>query len=128
LNVFVSYTRRDGLVTNDMLHALHGRLSSLCRPFVHAVEQPRLRFQQLAVIRALLRSRLLILIESPAVTLSPWVRFELFMASILRMPVVRLSVNELAAGVSSTALTDAPAHARASASLSKLLHTAGVKP
>jgi len=96
MNLFVSYTRRDGLVTNNLLQGLHVYLCSICTPFIHAIEEPKLVWQQSSVICALLCSHAILLIESPGIKQSPWVRLELFIARILLLPIIRLDVSDLA--------------------------------
>jgi hypothetical protein len=93
--VFVSYTQRDGVVTFEMLNKLNSNLQALCVPFIHAVES-KPKSAQIDVIKRLLSSHLLILIVSPKVDNSPWVRFELFLAKIKLMPVIKLSASDVA--------------------------------
>jgi hypothetical protein len=93
-HIFVSYTRRDGEVTLEMLSVLRGKLQSLCTPFIHAVEKEQ-KHTQLNVIKRLLTSHLLILIVSPSVYKSPWVRFELLLAKLKLMPVIKLSASDI---------------------------------
>jgi hypothetical protein len=93
----VSYTRRDGMVTDEMLRGLHAALTRVSQPFIHAVEEPRLRHQQLAVVAALIRSSVVVLVVSPFCHLSPWVRFELGLAKLLRRRIIRVRVTELVA-------------------------------
>lgn len=95
MNVFVSYTRRDGIVTMSILERFHTLLSSTCTPFIHAVAEPNLKHQQLAVLGALARCHAIILIISPGVFRSPWVRLELALGKLLRRPIFRLDVSEL---------------------------------
>ena len=97
MRVFVSYTRRDGMVTEEMLRGLHTALARVCEPFIHMVEQPRLRHQQLAVVAAIIRCSVVVLVVSPFCHRSPWVRFELALAKLLRRRVIRVSFTELAA-------------------------------
>ncbi|MDD2776945.1 MAG: hypothetical protein PHU06_13395 [Gallionella sp.] len=97
MNVFVSYTRRDGLVTVDLLTVVHARLSKVCTPFIHALEESNLKHQQLAVIRAIFRSHLIVLIVSPAIKQSPWVRLELFLAKLLLRPIISIDVSTVSA-------------------------------
>ena len=95
MNLFVSYTRRDGFVTNNLLQELNIYLCSICIPFIHAVEEPKITWQQLAIIFALVRSHAILLIESPGTKRSPWVRFELFFGRLLLLPVIRLNTLDL---------------------------------
>ncbi|MDH5387157.1 MAG: toll/interleukin-1 receptor domain-containing protein [Gammaproteobacteria bacterium] len=93
MNIFVSYTRRDGMVTNTLLHELNDYLHSICTPFIHAVEEPNIYWQQLSVVNALFRSHAILLIGSPSVNQSPWVKFELFLAKVLLIPVLHLDAS-----------------------------------
>jgi hypothetical protein len=95
MNLFVSYSRRDGMVTNSMLERLGLYLSGFCFPFIHCLAVPHARWQQLTVIKALIFSDAILLIESPAAKTSEWVRRELFIARLLRRPVLRLSAADL---------------------------------
>ncbi|WP_228896078.1 toll/interleukin-1 receptor domain-containing protein [Pseudoduganella aquatica] len=95
MRIFVSYTLRDGLVTAELLAGLHRHLAGIGSPFIHAIEAPRLRCQQLAVLWALLRSRAVVLVVSPSVQQSPWVRLELALGRFLRHPIIPVDVSVL---------------------------------
>ncbi len=88
MNVFVSYTRRDGVITLPLLVRLHSHLEKVCKPFIHAIEEPTLSNQQMSVVLALMRSSFVILLTSPEVYRSPWIRFELLLAKVLFRPVL----------------------------------------
>jgi hypothetical protein len=95
VNLFVSYSRRDGMVTKPMLELLHRHLCGVCSPFIHCLQERSDRWEQLRVLRALLRSHAVLLIESPAVRTSIWVRLELFVARLLLRPIMRLRATDL---------------------------------
>ena len=95
IHIFVSYTRRDGKVRENLLRRLHDHLAEVGVPFVHMVAESRHCHQQFAVIRALMRAHLLILIESPCVYRSPWVKFELLLSSLRFTPLIRLRIEDL---------------------------------
>lgn len=95
MKVFVSYTRRDGAVTNSLLQSLHSFLAEVCEPFVHAIEEPHLRHQQLGVFLALLRCHLIVLIVSPGYAHSPWVRLEILLGRMLFRPIIRINANDI---------------------------------
>lgn len=95
--VFVSYTKKDGLVTNELLHRIAANLSDVCDAYVHALALGEGRFEEVRVIRKLLGAQLLILLESPAVYDSRWVRFELALARLKMMPIVKVRAVALAA-------------------------------
>lgn len=95
MNVFVSYTRRDGAITTDLLRRFAADLSERCSPYVHALEESRARFQQLRVLLALVRAKQVIHITSPLSLSSPWVRLELRVAWVLRKPVAVIDASDL---------------------------------
>jgi hypothetical protein len=96
MNIFVSYTLRDGMVTASVLQRLHKYLSGVCSPFIHAVEERRLGWQQFGVLRALLQSDVILLVVSPAVQHSRWVILEMCLGRLLLRPVIRLNASDLA--------------------------------
>ncbi|MEI6708504.1 MAG: TIR domain-containing protein [Methylococcales bacterium] len=95
MNVFVSYSRRDGVVTTALLSHLHSHLADICKPFIHALEEPEIKYQQLAVFRALFSCHLIILLVSPASVNSPWVRLEIFLGRLLLRPIVTIDALTL---------------------------------
>lgn len=96
MNIFVSYSRRDGIVTTTLLRHLHSHLSEICTPFIHALEEHKIRHQQLAVVKAIFRCKLIILLVSPASRRSPWVRLELWIGRMLLRPIVTIDALALA--------------------------------
>jgi hypothetical protein len=97
VNLFVSYSRRDGMVTTPMLELLQTHLSGVCTPFIHCLQERSGRWEQWRVMRQLLRSHAILLIESPAVRTSIWVKMELLIARMLFRPVMRLRATDLGA-------------------------------
>lgn len=95
MRLFVSYTRRDGVVTQELLTRLNAHLVGVCTPFIHALEEKNLSHQQLRVILALFRSHAVLLLRSPEVRRSPWVRLEMCIARFLLLPVIMLDAEEL---------------------------------
>ena len=101
IRIFVSYTRRDGQVTTTLLSPLRSKLERVGVPFIHESchedSIASLFRQQILIIVALLRCDVVILLESPLVYRSPWVRFELALARLLFRPVLILNATNLAA-------------------------------
>lgn len=95
MRLFVSYTRRDGQVDEMLLRRLKTHLCSTFEPFVHAVEEKAVTPEQFSVLKALFRCHLILLIESPGVRSSPWVRLELTLGRLLLRPIIRLPVSSL---------------------------------
>lgn len=95
MNLFVSYSRRDGLVTTELLRNLEHHLQGVCSPFIHCLHGDDGRWQQALVIHALWKSHAVLLVESPAASTSGWVRLELFLAKLFCRPVLRLKASDL---------------------------------
>lgn len=95
MKIFVSYTCRDGLVTERILRDLHKYLSGVCNPFIHIIEQPKLHWQQFSVVLALLFSDMILFINSPQANQSKWVRFELSLGRFLRHPIIQLDIHDI---------------------------------
>lgn len=96
IRVFVSYSRRDGEVTDQMLRLVERYLSGVATPFIHCL-RPKRRWEQFGVLAALAQSHLVLLVDSPAARASPWVKLELMVARVLRRPVIRLSASDFGA-------------------------------
>lgn len=97
MRIFVSYSRRDGLVTTKLLRNLDLHLQGVCSPFIHCLHANESRWQQTLVIHALLKSDAVLLVESPAASTSGWVRLELFLAKLLCRPLLRLKASDIGA-------------------------------
>jgi hypothetical protein len=93
--IFVSYTLRDGLVTDKILQYLYCNLAEVSSPFIHLIEEKNTNCGQLRLLKMLLSSHLLILIESPLVYRSPWVLLELFFCRLKFMPILKIKTEEL---------------------------------
>lgn len=97
MRLFVSYSRRDGTVTSEALRALDVHLREVCTPFIHCLHDSGSNWEQVRVLRALLTSHAVLLVESPAAATSHWVRLELFIARLLGRPLLRLQASDLIA-------------------------------
>lgn len=95
MKLFVSYSRRDGVVTTDTLRILDEHLRDVCMPFIHCLHDTGSRWEQMRVIRALLFSHAVLLVESPAANVSGWVRLELFIAKLLGRPLMRIRATDI---------------------------------
>lgn len=95
MNLFVSYSRRDGIVTTDLLRTLEQHLQGVCSPFIHCLHGNDSRWQQAIVIWALFRSHAVLLVESPAARTSGWVRLELCLAKLFCRPLLRLKATDI---------------------------------
>lgn len=95
MNLFVSYSRRDGMVTRPMLELLQTHLNGVCSPFIHCLQERPGRWEQIRVLRQLFRSHAILLIESPAVRTSNWVKLELSLGRLLLRPIMRIRASDL---------------------------------
>lgn len=95
MKLFVSYSRRDGIVTTELLRNLDRHLQGVCSPFIHCLHGNDSRWQQAHVIQALFRSHAVLLVESPAASTSGWVRLELLLAKMLCRPLLRLKASDI---------------------------------
>jgi hypothetical protein len=85
--IFVSYTTRDRSVSTDLLELVAESLSAYGTVFVDCLHNKSPNSQQ-RVIHELSLSTGLVLILSPGALASPWVRLELYLASLLRVPLI----------------------------------------
>jgi hypothetical protein len=95
MRVFVSYSHLDGIVTTGILRSLHLYLESCCKPFIHCLAERESKWEQLCVISSLATSHAVLIIGSPAAASSEWVKLEIRIATILRLPVLRLKSQDL---------------------------------
>lgn len=92
--VFVSYTHRDGFISDSFLECVESWLSDVCQPYIHRVKDATDRLEQFRVVRALLRSHVVLILDSPSIDKSPWVRLELALAKLKMMPIIKLPAEE----------------------------------
>ena len=53
--IFISYTQRDGQVTTSLLEKIGENLGEICFPFIHCVHSSPRRWEQLWVLKNLIR-------------------------------------------------------------------------
>ncbi len=88
---FVSYTTRDGCISRFQLERLRENLSEVCDPYIHALDcADGEKSGQLSIFKKLLTAHLLIIVETPGVYESPWVKLELLLCKLKITPVIRL--------------------------------------
>lgn len=85
--IFVSYTTRDRIVSPDLLESVAEKFSSYGMVFVDCLHNKSPNSQE-RVIHELCLSTGLVLILSPSALSSPWVKLELYLASLLRVPLI----------------------------------------
>lgn len=96
MNLFVSYTVRDGLVEAAKLRQLAKRLEEFSHPYIDLLEH-RCGGHQPSVWKALQRADALLLCATPCLFRSPWVVQEWLAAKRRRLPVYVIPPTMLAA-------------------------------
>lgn len=90
MNIFVSYTTRDSVVTMPALILVADALSLVGRPFVDLLHNDS-DDKQARVEQELSNANVLLLLETESVERSPWVQWELKSAKCLGIPIKTLS-------------------------------------
>lgn len=93
--VFISYTSRDACVSDEALIAASSLFSDRSTVFVDRLSNKSKLHPQLVIILEVIRSHLLVIIESQSVYHSPWVRFEIILAKLTLTPVIRIPIKSL---------------------------------
>lgn len=76
MKVFVSYTVRDSIVTEDLLNQVHKMLVSFSDPYIDLIHNDSAD-KQARVKQELVESDVVLLLESDATSISPWVQWEI---------------------------------------------------
>jgi hypothetical protein len=95
MRLFVSYSRRDGIVTTELLRSLEIYLRGFCKPFIHCLAEQGSKWEQIHVISSLVTSHAILIVKSPATSSSEWVQLEIGIATFLRIPVLELDSHDL---------------------------------
>lgn len=94
MRLFVSYTVRDGMVKKDDLIELNSILEYLDDVYIDMIHNTS-RFPQLFVIFKVIRSSHFLIVESPSVYNSPWVKLEIFLAKLFRKKIIKVAHDSL---------------------------------
>jgi hypothetical protein len=92
MNMFVSYTLKDGMLSPGLLRDLEERWRGLARPYIDILHNRSSR-PQLFVERKLASADLVLACVTPAFFRSPWARFELLSALHMRIPIIYLDLR-----------------------------------
>ncbi len=95
MNIFVSYTRRDGVLTLEKLKKISGYLSRKHNIFIHALESLEKDVNQNNVISKLIQSDVMILLFTEGCLLSPWVNLEIELSNLLGIPILSVDAEKL---------------------------------
>ncbi len=96
LRIFISYTSRDKIVSDEVLSKVKSLFSGYASVYVDRLAGKSNWHPQVVILSKVFRSHLLVIIESRSVYYSPWVFLELFMAKLTLTPVIRLPIGVLA--------------------------------
>ena len=91
MNVFFSYTVRDGMITRNQLRQVAERLQNFSSPYVDLLEH-RCGGHQPSVIKALWEADAFLLCVTPYVFCSPWVALEYAIAHKRGIPIYATSL------------------------------------
>ena len=94
-HVFISYTSRDSCVNDMALEKAKSLFSERSSVFIDRLSKKSGWHPQLVIMSNIIRSHLLVVIESSSVYSSPWVLLEIFLAKITLTPIIRLPINSL---------------------------------
>lgn len=82
-------------MTDEALIKAKSLFSDNSTVFVDRLSDKSKWHPQLVILVQVLRSHLLVIIESQSVYSSPWVRLEMLLAKLTLTPVIRLSIDSL---------------------------------
>ncbi|WP_045393037.1 TIR domain-containing protein [Vibrio rotiferianus] len=108
MNIFISYTLRDEVITVDHLKSISEVVSDYGKPFVDIIDNDA-KDKQKFVIEQLDNSDLVVLLNTDSVSKSKWVRLEIDRANKNNTPVISISLN----GNKSISLNDINKYLRA---------------
>ena len=91
MNIFFSYTVRDGMVTRDHLRQVAERLQKFSSPYMDLLEH-RCGGHQPSVIKAIWEADVFLLCVTPYIFRSPWVALECAIAQKRGIPVYATSL------------------------------------
>jgi len=89
MNVFVSYTLRDSIVTEEYLRTVSDTVAEFAKPFVDIIHNEA-DDKQGYVMEQLDRSNLVLLITTSSITTSKWVMAEVNRAKSKSIPIIRI--------------------------------------
>jgi len=94
MKVFVSYTIRDGLVDESILESIEKIIKPISSVYIDLLHNSS-KHPQLNVVKQLSKSSHIVLLITPKIYQSPWVRFELFVAKIFRKKIIKIEIEEV---------------------------------
>ncbi|HHC6465752.1 TIR domain-containing protein [Vibrio sp. 378] len=92
MNIFISYTLRDDVITVDHLKSISEVVSDYGKPFVDIIDNDA-KDKQKFVIEQLDNSDLVVLLNTDSVSKSKWVRLEIDRANKNNTPVISIPLN-----------------------------------
>jgi hypothetical protein len=98
-HVFISYTSRDSCVNDAALIKAKSLFSGNSSVFVDRLSKGTGWHPQLVIMFNIIRSHLLVVVESNSVYQSPWVLLEILLAKITLTPIIRLPIKSLETSV-----------------------------
>ncbi|WP_430982146.1 TIR domain-containing protein [Citrobacter freundii] len=93
MNLFISYTMNDGIITIEKLHSLKYFLDKKHNVFIHAIESEKRNIGQEEVIQELINSDIIILLFTEGCLNSRWVNLELEIGNHCNIPIISVDAK-----------------------------------
>lgn len=91
--VFCSYTLKDGLITIEKLKELKMLIHQFAQSYIDILDNDSFDRQR-RVIEELKKSKLLLVIKSPDIMKSDWVRMEFTIAKEQNIPIIEIDISQ----------------------------------
>lgn len=93
MKVFVSYTIRDSKVTKDLLNQVYKILVDFSYPYIDLIHNDSAD-KQARVKQELIEADVVLLLESDATSMSPWVQWEIETATNLGISIKSICIRD----------------------------------
>lgn len=93
MNIFVSYTRSDNIITIEKLTILKNFLSKKHNVFIHAIDSLSDHIDQADVIERLKNSDITLLLFTEGCLNSVWVNLEIELSNLFDIPIIPIDAH-----------------------------------
>lgn len=99
MKYFISYTIRDGLINKNKLKKVEKIYSQKGLVYIDLLHNNS-KYPQIRVFKELFSSNAIVIINSPKIMDSPWVKLEILLAKIRRMKFININIEDIEASCS----------------------------
>jgi hypothetical protein len=92
MKYFISYTTRDGMVNKSVLKKIELQYIRKGKVYIDLLHNDS-RFKQIRVFKELFTSDTLVVINTPSLLESPWVKIEILIARLRKMNILSVKLN-----------------------------------